>query len=396
MKIDSQTYRLTDPGKGGTIALVAGIAGLILSGVGYVTNAEQFFHSWLVAFVFWTTIALGGLCFTMIHHLTGANWSVVIRRLPENLMVILPFMIVFVIPVLFGMHDLFHWTHAEAVENDALLQSKQGYLNVPFFMIRLAGYFVVWFVLSRLLFGLTRRQDNGDGTHDGIIKKMRVVSAPGMFLFAITLTFASFDWLMSLDPHWYSTIFGVYIFSGGFLAMLCFVTLAILALHKNGVLVKEITKEHYHDLAKLIFAFTVFWGYMAFSQYFLIWYGNIPEETVWFLHRWDGTWKTVSLILVFGHFVIPFFLLFPRAPKRSANWLRGLAIWLLLMHWADLYWIVMPTLHKHGVHLSWIDPVTMIGIGGVFVWFFWNRTAAVPLIPTNDPGLASSMKFVNS
>jgi hypothetical protein len=216
-----------------------------------------------------------------------------------------------------------------------------------------------------------------------------------MILFAVTVTFFSFDLLMSLDPHWYSTIFGVYFFAGCFLSVLSFMAINIIHLRKKGALVNEITSEHFRDLGKLIFAFLIFWGYMAFSQYFLIWYANIPEETLWFLHRWEGSWKTISLILVFGHFVMPFFVLFPMEIKRKIPAMLTISVWLLLMHWIDLYWIVMPSLHHHGVHFSWMDLTTMAGIGGFFVWRIRRNICAHPLVPINDPRLETSIKIIS-
>ncbi|PKK83136.1 MAG: hypothetical protein CVT49_10020 [candidate division Zixibacteria bacterium HGW-Zixibacteria-1] len=394
MKFDSKTYRLTDAGKFGTIALVIGVIGLALSIVGYFVDTAQFYHSYLTAFVYWLLIGLGGLFFSMLHHLVGAKWSVVIRRFTENLAMIVPFMIIFFIPIIFGLHDLYHWSHSDVVADDALLQGKSGYLNVPFFIIRAVVYFLIWFTICRILCGASLQQDRG---HSEVLAgRMRIVSAPGTILFALTITFASFDWLMSLDAHWYSTIFGVYIFSGALLAMLSFITFVILRLKSRGILEGSITGEHYHDLGKLIFAFTIFWGYMAFSQYFLIWYGNIPEETIWFLHRWTGTWKTVSLILVFGHFIIPFFILFPQTPKRNPTLLKIITIWILIMHWVDIYWIVMPNLHQHGLHLSWMDLTAMMGIGGIFLWLFWKRMTANPIVPVGDPNLESSIKFISN
>ena len=184
-------------------------------------------------------------------------------------------------------------------------------------------------------------------------------------------------------------------FSGSFLAMLAFTTYMIVRFQRQNILTDVISGEHFHDLGKLMFAFTIFWGYMAFSQYFLIWYANIPEETIWFLHRWEGSWKVVTLLLVFGHFVVPFFLLFPQGAKKNAALMKIMTTWVLLMHWVDIYWLVMPSLHPEGVHLSWMDFSTMFGIGGIFLWLFWNRMCSSPLVPVNDPNLKASMRFVN-
>jgi hypothetical protein len=200
---------------------------------------------------------------------------------------------------------------------------------------------------------------------------------------------------MSQDPHWYSTIFGVYIFAGGLVSIMAFLTVISLNLRRRAILAESITEEHYHDLGKLMFAFMVFWAYVAFSQYFLIWYANIPEETVWFHHRYQGSWKYVTLLIAFGYFVIPFILLISRGTKRNLKFMRVMAIWLLFMHWVDLYWIVMPNFSKQSAMISWMDISAMVGIGGIFMWLFWRKFFAGALVPVNDPRLNSSAKFVN-
>lgn len=394
MKIEENSYWLTDKGQFGSIALALGVIGLFACAVGYYVDSEQFFYSYLTAFVFWTTVALGGLFFVMLHYLVGAKWSIVLRRLSENMMIVIPLMALLTIPLLFGIHDLFEWSHADVVKTDALLQGKAAYLNMTFFIIRSVLYFVLWIFLARYLYGLSLKQDNQHS--ESLFIKARRASAPGMILFALSITFFSFDWMMSLDAHWYSTIFGVYIFSGAFLGSLAFLTIIVLYLRKRNILKDAITVEHYHDLGKLMFAFTVFWGYMAFSQYLLIWYGNIPEETIWFLNRWGNSWRMVTLFIVFGNFVIPFFLLFPQWPKKNPIMLGALSMWVLFVHWVDMYWIVMPSLHKQGLHISWVDFAALIGIGGLFVWYFWNKLASHVLVPIKDPGLIESKEFVNS
>jgi hypothetical protein len=395
MNFDSTTYRITESGNFGKIALVIGIVGLALSAVGFMFDSTHFYFSYLVAFVFWVTLALGGLFFLMVNHLTGAKWSIVLRRLTEGAAATFPLMLILFIPLVFGLHDLFHWTHTEEVASDVVLKGKSGYLNIPFFLIRVAFYFAAWIIVSRLLIKSSLDQDKL-GHSDQIHKRFVRVSAPGMILFAFTVTYASFDWLMSLDAHWYSTIFGAYIFSGAFLGGLCFIIIAGVMLRRGNVLQSTISLDHYHDLAKFVFAFIIFWTYMAFSQYFLIWYGNLPEENYWYLYRWDNTWTYISLIIIFGHFVIPFVGLITRAAKRSMVFLPLMALWILLMHWVDIYWLVMPTHYRTGIKLSWIDVTTFIGIGGVFLWYFWRHFTAHPTVPVKDPGLQTSIQFTNS
>jgi hypothetical protein len=393
MKLDKETFKLQDTSGFRNLALMVGSVGLIGCFIGFRTGRDQFFHSYLTAYIFWVSIGLGALFFILLHHLVDATWSVILRRLAESVMVTLPIMVVFFLPVLFGLHDLYHWSHADAVAEDVLLQKKSPFLNQNFFIIRAAVYFTIWYLLGRNLYKTSLLQDKAPSQN--IIERMRAVSGPGMLLFALSITFAAFDWLMSLDPHWYSTIFGVYFFAGCLLSILAFITLIVVFLRRNGILHEEITVEHFHDLGKLMFAFTVFWAYIAFSQYFLIWYGNIPEETVWYLHRWEGNWKCLSLIIVFGHFVIPFGVLLSRVPKRNVTVMAIMSIWILAIHWVDLYWLVLPNLHKHHFHFSWMDLVTFLGVGGIFLFFFWKRFSSQPIIPVKDPKLQASINFVN-
>ncbi len=372
------------------ISLILGVIGLLISILGYFVDQGQFFHSYLVAFSFWITIGLGGLFLTLLHHLAGAVWSIVIRRLFETLAAILPWMMLFLIPVLLGMRELYHWTHPEIVAHDELLQMKTPYLNIPFFVIRAFLFAVIWTLTGRALYRFSIKNDeSGDVL---FLNKAKKLSPAGIILFALTLSFASFDWLMSLDAHWYSTIFGVYIFGGSTLAVYSFVALVTIYFDKKGPLKGLVSVEHYHDLGRLIFTFVVFWSYIAFSQYFLIWYANIPEETVWFSHRWVGSWKIVSVFLVIGQFIIPFFILMIRAMKRSLLMLTVMALWMLIMHYVDMYWLVMPTLHHEGVHLNWMDATTFIGVGGIFIWLFFTQLARHSLVPFNDPNLEKSIK----
>ncbi len=393
MKLDKDTFNLSELEGLRKFALLLGALGLAGCVFGFCTHRDQFFYSYLTSLIFWLSIGLGSLFFVLLHHLVDATWSVIIRRLLENVMITLPVLLFFFIPILLNLHDLYHWSHADAVAQDELLQQKEPFLNPAFFSIRAVIYFLIWGVLANKLYNTSLKQDNGDGR--GLALKMRNISGPGMLLFALTCTFASFDWIMSLDPHWYSTIFGVYFFAGCFLAILAFTTLTLSFLQSKGVLTDEVTIEHYHDLGKLMFAFTVFWAYIAFSQYFLIWYGNIPEETIWYLHRWEGNWKYLSLFLVLGHFVIPFTILLSRVPKRNIRVMTIMSVWMLVVHWLDIFWLVMPNLQKHHFHFSWLDIATFIGIGGTFIYFVCKRLSSQPIVPVNDPKLQASIKFVN-
>ncbi len=276
-------------------------------------------------------------------------------------------MAVLAIPLVLGMRHLYPWTNLEPVAHDPLLQGKQPYLNVPFFVIRLAVYFIVWVglcpVVSPPLAGA------GPQRRVRLTARMQRASAPSLVVFALTISFAAFDLLMSLDPHWYSTMFGVYYFSGsvvGFFALLPVITIL---LQRSGRLANAITPEHYHDMGKLVFAFTVFWAYIAFSQFMLIWYANIPEETGWMIRRTTGGWAGVSWLLLFGHFVVPFFVLLSRFVKRRRRLLILPAIWVLAMHWVDIYWLVMPEaqMGQTRATLRPVDLTCLIGMGGLYV-----------------------------
>jgi hypothetical protein len=375
------------------IALVVGLFGLAVSGLAWFTDGARFYHAWLTAFLYWLSLGLAGLFFTMLHYLTAARWSVVLRRISEGLMLQLPWLVVALLPVLLGSHDLFHWSHEEAVASDHLLKWKSAYLNVPFFVLRAAVYFAVWTTLALLLRKRSLAQDAQPQLDH--VAGLRRLSAGGMLLFAVTVTFAAFDWLMSLEPHWYSTIFGVYFFGGCFLSGVSLIAVICFFLRRNGVLGEIISAEHYHDLGKLMFAFTIFWAYIGFSQFFLIWYGNIPEETIWYLSRWEGGWSGVSFVLLFGHFAIPFLVLIFRAVKRSPILLSLVAIWILVMHWVDMYWLVYPTFMERSGGVGWIEIAPIVGIGGVFIALFWRSFTSRSAIPTGDPWLEASIKFVN-
>lgn len=393
MKMNPQSFKLENCNCLKPLFFV-GVLGILASCAGYALDRAQLFHSFLVAFIFWMTLALGSLFFTMLQHLTGARWSVVLRRIPETVMSNLPGMLVFLVPLFFGIPYLFHWSHADVVAKDHLLQHKAPYLNVQFFVIRSLVFFAVWWLLSRALYRNSVRQDAGN--QPGLTSKMHGVSAPGMILFALTSSFFAFDWVMSLDAHWYSTMFGVYIFAGSVLSSIAFITIIVFALRRHGVLSGQITVEHHHDLGKLMFAFTIFWSYITFCQYLLIWYSSIPEETVWYFNRWQGSWKSVSILIILGHFALPFIVLLGRDAKRSTPVLVVISLWLLLMHYVDLYWLVMPNLHPTGMHVSWMDLSTMVGIGCIFLWWIGRRFTQQALMPLGDPSLKDSLEFQNA
>lgn len=380
---DTDTGALQRLSRYSNYLLMAGGAGLILSLVGYFISHERFYFSWLTAFAYWTTLSLGALFFVMLHHVAGAKWSVAIRRGAEALSANLPWLLIFFFPVLLGMHTLYHWSHADAVAHDAILQGKSGYLNAGFFAVRGVVYFLIWIGLVVLLYRNSILQDREGGW--GHTERLRKISAPGLVLFAFTVTFAAFDWLMSLNPHWYSTIFGVFLFVSGFLVAIAFLAVFYIFLRKEGLATEYVNGEHFHDLGRLMFAFTVFWAYIGGSQYFLIWYANIPEETSWFLNRWSGGWKAVSLLIIGFHFVVPFVALIFHVTKQNRRMLTVVGVILLIMHYVNMYWLIMPTLAPAKAGLSWIDVTTFVGMGGIFLGLFLRRFLGHPIVPVGDP-----------
>jgi hypothetical protein len=387
--IDTTTYRFTHTGRFGIIALAVGVIGTALTIVGYFTDSQQFFASWLMAFSTWTTIALGALFFVMLQHVTGAIWSVTTRRAAEAMTQTFPLLLLFFLPVLFGVHSLFHWSHEEELAVDHLLAWKAPYLNATFFSIRGLVFFAIWIVLAWLLTQRSLRQDgDGDVRHTIALRK---ISAVGLFLFTFSLTFAALDWLMSLEPHWYSTMFGVYVFAGGFLAALAALSLFFQLLGSRGLLTKEVSIEHHHDFGRLLFAFTVFWAYIGGSQYYLIWYANIPEETMWYLARWDNGWHVVSIALILLHFAVPFFTLIFFRMKRTLPVLRIITLLILVMHAVDMYWLVMPTFRAASPMPVWTDFTALAGLGGLALWLFWRRYTAHAAVPLNDPKFHDSV-----
>ena len=377
------------PAIGAVCALLGAGACAILG----AANPKQFFFSWLVSFLFFLSLALGALFFVLIQYAAQGGWGIVLRRIGETTFATLPVMAALSLPVYLGLHDLYEWSHVGAAEHDALLRWKAPYLNVPFFLIRAALYFGIWSFIALLYYRGSRGQDvTGDPR---VSARLRRLAGPAIIVLALTQTFASIDWIMSLTPHWYSTIFGVYFFAGSFVGFIALLSVVAVAMRRAGLLDTVISVEHLHDVGKLLFGFTVFWAYIGFSQFFLMWYANLPEETIWYKARMEGSWMTVSLFLMAGHFAAPFFYLMGRTVKRKGATLAVGGAWLLAMHFVDLYWQVMPTLHPEGFSPSVLDVAALFAVGGCFVaaagWLM-RRHALVPL---RDPRLAESLAFEN-
>ncbi|RAP33923.1 hypothetical protein DID77_02380 [Candidatus Marinamargulisbacteria bacterium SCGC AG-439-L15] len=369
-----------------------GIIALILSLGSYFKDPHHFYFSYLTSFIFFLGLSMSAMFLVLIQHLTRAGWGIVIRRAAEHMMRNLPLLLLLFIPILLGAKNLYHWMDAHVLATDHLVQVKAPYLNKTFFTIRAIGYFIVWLVISKFFFKKSVEQDIIGG--EDITADLQKKSAPAILLFALTYSFASFDWIMSLNPHWFSTIFGIYVFANSTLAALCTISLIYLILRRAGFLKEIVTIEHYHDLGKLIYGFVVFWTYIAFSQFFLIWYANIPEETSWFLYRLSGSWKTFTIVLVIGHFIFPLFFFMSRHVKRHLPSHTFMICFLLIMCYLDVYYLVMPTIQK-SVHFSFADIACFIGIGGIYLGNIFYNMKKYELIPTKDPYIGESLQFKN-
>jgi hypothetical protein len=375
----------------GAVLALLGVAVCAILGPG---NPKQFYFSWLVSFLFFLTLALGALFFVLIQYAAQGGWGIVLRRIGETVFAMLPVMAILFVPVLFGLHALYSWTVPGAAEQDALLHWKSPYLNVPFFLIRAGLFFLIWSVIALTYYRGSRGQDaTGD---PAVSARLRRFAGPALIVLALTQSFAAIDWIMSLTPHWYSTIFGVYFFAGSFVGFIALLSVVSVAMRGAGLLDTLISAEHLHDVGKFLFAFTAFWAYIGFSQFFLIWYGNLPEETIWYKARMEGSWLTVSLLLMAGHFVAPFLYLMGRTVKRKGTTLAIGGAWLLFMHFVDLYWQVMPTLHPEGLRPSVLDVAAFMAVGGCFLaaagWLIRRQA----LVPVRDPRLAESLAFENA
>lgn len=382
--------------KGGVIVwslLASAVVAGAVSAAGWSADPRRFAFSYLTALTFVISLGVGSLAWLMILHVSGAVWSQAVRRLLENLTRPLAWYLLLFIPVAMNLNRIYVWTDSSRRRTDAELMRKAMWLNPPLFDVRSAFYLASWAILAGLLWRGSMRQDaTGDWK---LIGRMRRTSMWGLILLGLTTSFFSFDWLMSLDPHWSSTMFGVYFWAGSLVGSLSTLILLTLVLRATGRLDGLVTIEHMHELGKLLIGFVIFWAYIAFCQYLLIWYANFPEETRWYVIRRSGSWNTLSWSLLFGHFVTPFFLLLPRANKRDPFWLGFIATLVLVFHFADLYWLVMPTLDPESFEPHWLD----FSVAAALIFFCCAIVAHAcrtrPSVPIGDLRLTESLAFEN-
>lgn len=369
-------------------AMLAGLAGVLASVAGALLDREQFLRSYLFAYVFWIGMAIGCLGILLMHHTVGGKWGMLIRRMCEAGSRTIPYMIVLLIPILLSLPTLYPWARPAVVAHDLNIQKKAGYLNVPGYVLRAVLYFIIWAFWAFRLSKLSAKQDaTGD---ERLISQMRRISAPGLVAFFFMSTFAFIDWIMSLEPHWYSTIYGGMFLIGEAVEAFAFLIALVIVLVRVGPMRPYVTKQHLHDLGNMMFAFMVLWAYLAFSQFIIIWAGNLPEEIPWYLRRLRNGWGWVAIAIVVFHFAAPFVLLLMRGVKRHADRLLRVCAMMLVIRVVDVYWIVEPAFYGNHIKIHWMDFVTFVAVGGLWLaGFFWQLKSA-PLVPLRDPQLAEA------
>jgi hypothetical protein len=362
---------------------VAGGVGAAVSLVGLLVDLRQFLQSYLMAYMLCLGVTLGCLALGMIHQLSGGAWGVVIRRPIGAATRVLPVMTLMFLPIALGMTRLYVWTNADLVAHDEVLQHKHLYLNIPFFLIRAAIYFLVWNGLSYLLNSWSLEQDRTADPR--LARRMQILSGGGLVAYGVTITFASFDWMMSLEPHWFSTIYGVLIMGGQGLSALAFLIVALVWLSRRPPLDRIIVPAHFHDLGNLMLAFVMLWAYFSFSQYLIIWSGNLPAEIAWYLHRLQTGWRAVGLTLILCHFAAPFVVLLSRRVKRQPDLLIKVAVGVLIVRLIDLFWLIAPEFHQTGLSVSWMDIVVPLTFGSIWLGCFIWQMRGRAILPLHDP-----------
>lgn len=369
-------------------ALIVGGVGLVLLVVGAIFSTEQFFRSYLIGYLVWTGIGLGSLAIMMLHNLTGGPWGFAIRRILESGARTLPLMAILFVPLLFGIHSLYEWSHTEVVANDPILTHKAPYLNETGFIIRTVVYFALWIGAGLLVMRGLKRLEDANAYY--VTPRLQTLSALGLVLYFLAVTFSSIDWVMSLEPHWYSTIYGMLFVIGQGLSTFAFaIAMLVVLVGVNKKLRDVVLPVYFHDLGNFLFAFTMLWAYISFSQYLIVWSANIPEEVTWYTRRTEGPWGIVALLLFAIHFVMPFLLLLSTKVKRNGRNLMRVAILILVMRVIDIVWLVVPAFN-HGAdpsfHLHWLDLVSPIALGGVWFYFFIMQFKKNDtLLPVNAP-----------
>jgi hypothetical protein len=366
-------------------ALVVGAAAMSISVAGAFYNPTQFFRSYLIGFLFWMGIALGSLAILMLQHLTGGAWGLVIRRPLESATRTLPLLAILFIPLALGLPKIYVWA-----QESALPPHKAVYLTIPFFLARTGIYFAAWMLLMFLANKWSREQDTGGDA--ALKRKLARFSGPALVLLGFLVTFAAVDWIMSLDPAWFSSIFGVLILGGQLVSAMALMIAVCAGLGGQQPMEDIYQSRHFHDLGKLLFAFVMLWAYFSVSQLIIIWSGNLTEEIPWYLHRLNGGWRWIGLSLVVFNFVLPFFFLLSRDLKRRGRLLAWVALLLIAARLVDVYWLTAPEFWPGAIHFHWMDIALPLGIGGIWLALYFRGLRQLPLLPIGDSQLAKAIE----
>lgn len=368
-------------------ALIVGVIASVISVAGAFFQPSQFFHSYLFAYVFWIGLSLGSMAIYLIHAMTGGGWGAVIRRILEASTRVLPLMGLLFLPIVLAVATgrLYIWSNPEVVAANEVLQRKAIYLNNNFFYGRAAIYFAVWLAITYQLNKWSQKQD--EAITPKVQTRLQEVGGFGLLLYGLTMTFAAIDWMMSLDPEWPSTMYGLMVITGQVLSSFAFVIAVASKLVDHKPMSDYMGATHFHDLGKLLLAFVMIWAYLSFSQFLIIWSGNLPEEIPWYIHRIGHGWQIVALALVLFHFALPFLLLLSRTLKQKWSLLTRVAIAILVMRFVDLFWLIAPEFSREGLSVHWMDFTLPIGIGGLWLAGFFYQLKGRPLLPVNDPDL---------
>jgi hypothetical protein len=370
-------------------ALAVGVLGSAVAVALGAADPARFYPAYLLAYIYWFGIGLGSLALLMMQHLTGGAWGVMIRRVLEAAAGTLPLMAIMFVPIAFGLPYLYPWTDLQKVQADPVLLEKMAYLNVPFFVTRAGIYFAAWVGMAALLTQWSRRQDEtGDARY---ADRMRKLSGAGLVIWGVSVTFASVDWLMSLEPHWFSTIFGILMMGGLGLGAMAFSIIALQWLSAREPLAGVVSRAHFHDLGNLLLTFVVLWAYFSFSQLLIIWSGNLPEEIPWYLHRIGGGWAAVAIVVAVFYFAVPFILLLSRRTKQRGRSLAVVAAGVLAARLADLFYLIAPEFSQQGFTVHALDLAAIVGIGGLWVALFAWQLGRRPVLPVNDPELEPAL-----
>ena len=369
-------------------ALIVGLVGVVASVAGAMADPAQFFQSYLVQFIFWSGLALGCLALMMVHHLSGGAWGLMIRRILEAGARTLPLMALAFVPLALGVGHVYEWAHPDVVAKDPILQHKAVFLNTPFWVARTVGYFAIWTLMAFLLTRWSREQDT---TRQGVPdRRFARVAGPGLVVYGLTVSAAAIDWMMSVDPHWFSTIYGFVMMAGQGLGALTLTVLLLSVLAKDPPMAAVVTRDRLHDLCKLMFAFIMLYAYLSFSQFLIIWSANLPEEIPWYLRRLSGGWQFLMLALVLFHFALPWAILLSSDVKKHVGRLTLVAGLMFVMRILDTLFQVAPQFHET-LTIHWIDAALTLGVGGIWVTAFLWFLKGAPLLPVHDPSFKEAM-----